>query len=502
MTTEEALTSHPCAVPNPTPKEAYAHAMGQADHAADAISAREAEYAAFLLGKSHSVPASGFMVEAKKLHKKLFDWQRVIVKWALRRGKAALFEDCGLGKTFQQLEWGKHVCEKTGQVLLLCPLAVAEQTHAEAVRFGYKTRVVRNQSQCGPGINIANYEMLGNKLLDTQSSIGYYCCMESTLTLPVSLQEAVLFFADPSRAHQFAVMLRWPDGRITCPRCDHDKHSFISTRRIYFCKGCKKQFTVKVASIFEDSPLGMDKWMLAVWLIVTCKNGISSYEMASHLKITQKSAWFLLHRVRKALQNGSFVKLGGDGGEVEVDETYIGGKARNMHKDRKERVFGKKYVHGPVGKVAIQGLLDRHGEVRARVVGNVNHEDLRAGVRQHVNLGTKIYSDEIAAYRSLPNEGFEHEFVHHAEKYVDGKIHTNGLENFWSLLKRGLKGTYVSVEPFHLFRYVDEQSFRYNNRKETATERFVEAMANVGGKRLTWEQLTGKRNAEGETQTI
>src|SRR5271168_4390929 len=154
---------------------------------------------------------------------------------------------------------------------------------------------------------------------------------------PKTLQQAIVYFSDPDRALVFAIELRWPDGKIACPRCGSDQHSFVSTRRIWFCKGCKKQFTVKVGTIFEDSPLGMDKWMTAVWLIVNCKNGISSYEVGRDLGITQKTAWFMLHRIRLAMQSGSFVKLGGNGGEVEADETFIGGKARNMHVDVRER---------------------------------------------------------------------------------------------------------------------------------------------------------------------
>src|SRR5439155_24325485 len=144
--------------------------------------------------------------------------------------------------------------------------------------------------------------------------------MESQAKFPKTLQQAIVYFADPDRALAFAIMLRWPDGKITCPRCGSDQHSFISTRRIWFCKGCKKQFTVKVGTIFEDSALGMDKWMIAVWLIVNAKNGISSYEIARALGITQKSAWFMMHRVRLAMHNKDFVKLGGPGSEVEVDE--------------------------------------------------------------------------------------------------------------------------------------------------------------------------------------
>jgi len=302
--------------------------------------------------------------------------------------------------------------------------------------------------------------------------------------LPESLQEAVIYFSDVDRAHKFATKLRWPNG-IECPRCGSKEHSYISTRRIWFCKGCKKQFTVKVASIFEDSPLGMDKWMLAVWLIVTCKNGISSYEIASHLGITQKSAWHLMHRVRKAMQSGCFSKLSG---EIEADETFIGGKARNMHVEKRmRRITGT----GSKDKVPVLGMMERGGKVRTMVVPNRKKKALQAEVRKHVEAGSALYTDALLSYEGLAGE-YAHQVVDHAVQYVDGKVHTNSMENFWSLLKRMISGTYVSVEPYHLHRYLDEQALRFNERKMTAAEKFAAVMANVGGKQLTWDQVTGK----------
>jgi transposase-like protein len=303
--------------------------------------------------------------------------------------------------------------------------------------------------------------------------------------LPESLQEAVVYFSDIEKAHKWAVALRWPTG-IECPRCGSKEHSFITTRHIWFCKGCKKQFTVKVGSIFEDSPLGMDKWMLAVWLLVTCKNGISSYEVASHLGITQKSAWHLMHRVRKAVQSGSFVKFSG---ECEVDETFIGGKARNMHiAERKRRITGT----GGKDKTAVMGIMERGGKVRTVVVQNRKKKALQAEVRKHVEAGSALYSDALLSYNGLESE-YAHQVIDHAVAYVDGNVHTNSLENFWSLLKRSISGTYISVEPFHLHRYLDEQAYRFNNREMSAAERFAEAMVCVNGKKLTWDHLTGKQ---------
>jgi transposase-like protein len=311
---------------------------------------------------------------------------------------------------------------------------------------------------------------------------------------PHTLQEAIIYFSDPERAFVYAVNLRWPDQKIICPRCGNDKHSFIKTRLLWFCKGCQKQFTVKVGTIFEDSALGLDKWMTAVWMLVNCKNGISSHELGRALGVTQKSAWFMLQRIRLALQKKSFVKLGGPGSEVEVDETFIGGKARNMHKQRRARM---KHYGRSEDKAIVMGILHRGGKVHARVVPTAKKDVLYPEIRTRVEDGTKVYTDQAPVYYDLGKE-YDHQVINHLEKYVDGQISTNGIENFWSLLKRGLNGTYVAVEPFHLFRYVDEQAFRFNNRKDDLGEkmndadRFAEAMRHIAGRRLTYAELTGK----------
>ena len=318
--------------------------------------------------------------------------------------------------------------------------------------------------------------------------------MNKTLQLPKTLQEAIVYFSDPQKTFDYAVKLRWPDGKVACPRCNGTEHSFISTRRIWFCKDCKKQFTVKVGTIFEDSALSMDKWMIAVWLVVNAKNGISSYEVARTLGITQKSAWFMMHRVRLAMHNKDFVKLGGPSSEVEVDETFIGGAARFMHPARRKRVITER---GVKDKVAVMGILERGGPVVANVVPTRRKHILQGKIRAHVKAESAIYTDALLSYQGLNNQDFVHQTIDHAERYVDGQVHTNGLENFWSLLKRGLKGTYIAVEPFHLFRYVDEQVFRYNNRatKEHFIgdgDRFQMAMRHIANRRITYEQLTGK----------
>lgn len=317
--------------------------------------------------------------------------------------------------------------------------------------------------------------------------------MDSHSGAPTTLIDAIRYFDDDDVCLAFVANLRWPDG-IKCPRCESAEHSFLATRRLWKCKGCKKQFSVKVGTIFEGSPLGLEKWLPALWMIANCKNGISSYELARALGVTQKTAWFMLHRIRLAMQTETFGKIGG---EVEVDETFIGGRARFMHKNkRREKIKGT----GPMGKAAVMGLLARHGEdghstVRAKVVPNNRKKTLGPEVRKHVEPGAEVFTDALASYNDLSAD-FVHQVIDHAESYAEGRIHTNGMENFWSLLKRAIKGTYVSVEPFHLFRYLDEQTFRFNTRKMSDGVRFIRTASQIVGKRLTYAELIG-----GECQT-
>jgi transposase-like protein len=307
--------------------------------------------------------------------------------------------------------------------------------------------------------------------------------MAKQTDFPRTLQQAIIYFADPENASNFLMQMRWPNG-VECPACDSREVSYLSTRRVWKCKACKKQFSVKVGSIMEDSPIGLDRWLAAIWLIANAKNGISSCELARSLGMTQKSAWFVLHRIRKAMQNGSLNKLAG---LVEVDETYIGGKARNMHLSKRKHLGAR-----DTGKIAVMGLLERNGEVRTMVVQGTKRRMLHGEVSKHVEAGSTVYSDALRSYNQLDQE-FVHHVINHANEYVNGHIHTNGIENFWSLLKRSIKGTYVSVEPFHLFRYLDEQTFRFNTRKGTDADRFVKAAAALTGKRLTYEELIGKK---------
>jgi len=303
---------------------------------------------------------------------------------------------------------------------------------------------------------------------------------------PTTLQEAILYFADPVNCREYLVARRWPNG-TSCPHCGSQNVLFLEKYNRWHCreKHNAPQFTLKTGTIMEDSPIGLDKWLTAMWQIVNCKNGISSYEIHRALGITQKTAWFLDHRIRLALTSGSFEKLTG---EVEADETFIGGKARNMHVGKRQRrITGT----GGKDKTAVMGIMERGGKVRTVVIANRKKKALQAEVKKHVEAGSALYTDALLSYEGLAGD-YAHQVVDHAVQYVDGRVHTNGLENFWSLLKRGIAGTYVSVEPFHLFRYLDEQAYRFNNRKMNDAERFDMAVKGVVGKRLTFAEVTGK----------
>ena len=309
---------------------------------------------------------------------------------------------------------------------------------------------------------------------------------------PKTLQQAIVYFSDPQRAFDYALKLRWPDGKVACPRCESSQNYFIKTRRIWLCRGCNKQFTLKVGTIFEDSALGLDKWMTAFWMLCNCKNGVSSMEIHRTLGITQKSAWFMLQRLRLAMQDKFYTtKLGGSGQGVEVDETFIGGKARNMHKHRRDAMTGRIEED----KAAVVGLIERGGKVRTKVVESRRKGEMQELVKEHVQAGAALYTDAFRSYVGL-DKRYEHETIDHAVEYVRGKVHTNTIENFWSLVKRALHGTYVSVEPYHLYRYLDEQMFRFNNRKDmNDSQRFELGMSQVFGRRLTYADLTGKNES-------
>jgi transposase-like protein len=311
-----------------------------------------------------------------------------------------------------------------------------------------------------------------------------------------TLADAIRYFSDPQVCINTVAGMRWPNGP-QCPAClsPEPRQHWLKTQRRWQCRECGKQYSVKVNTIFEDSPLGLDKWLTTMWLLANCKNGISSYEIMRSVGVTQKSAWFMLQRIRLAMKNQSLLKLGNTGGPVEVDETFIGGKHRNMHAKKRERI---KQVWGNDTKTIVMGMLDRGTrQVRAKVIPDVTRLTLQGEILKHVVRVGTVYTDSHKGYDDLSLKAFVHETVNHLEEYVRGEVHTQGIENFWSLLKRSLNGTYVAVEPFHLERYVDEQAFRFNNRATkdnplTDADRFALVLSQISGKRLTYAELTGK----------
>ena len=308
-----------------------------------------------------------------------------------------------------------------------------------------------------------------------------------------TLRDAIVYFSEFEHCKEFMTELRWPDGKVKCPQCGSEKVTYLAKPRVWKCYGkhTRPTFTLKTGTIFEDSPIPLEKWLPCAWLLINCKNGISSYEVARDLGVTQKTAWFMLQRIRLAMQDD--FKGGMLSGDVEVDETFIGGKARNMHKSKRLEKLGGS-LHGVGGKEMVFGMVERDGKVRPIHLLGRSKPILQAKIRQNVEAGSAIFSDELDSYDGLSPD-FKHQVVNHAVEYVNGNVHTNTMENFWSLLKRGLHGTYISVEPFHLFRYLDEQAFRYNHRKATDAERFATVLKRVVGRRLTYEQLTGKSQA-------
>lgn len=309
--------------------------------------------------------------------------------------------------------------------------------------------------------------------------------MKEAASYPKTLMEIIRYFAEPEVALKFFVDLRWPSG-VCCPRCGSINVRYLGAK--YARWECKekherRQFTVKGGTIMEDSALSLDKWAVAMWLEANAKNSISSYEIHRALSITQKSAWFMRQRIRLAMQTGSLDKMSST---VEADETFIGGKARNMHTGKR-----KAKGRGATGKAIVIGLLERHGggdessKLRAFVVKDTKKKTLEPVVRANVDAGSNLYTDSLASYSGLSSE-YVHDFVNHAERYAKGAVHTNGLENFWSLFKRCIKGTHVNVEPFHLFRYVDAEAFRFNNRSLNDGERFMLVASGMAGKRLTY----------------
>lgn len=314
---------------------------------------------------------------------------------------------------------------------------------------------------------------------------------------PKTLQEAILYFADYENCRQFMIGIRFADGKVTCPYCGSEKVTYLEKARVYRCYGdhAKQKFSLKVGTIMEDSAIGLEKWFPAMWLLANCKNGVSSYEISRSIGVTQKSAWFMLQRIRLAMKNQSILKLGSDGGPVEMDETFVGGKEKNKHKSKRGRGAGHSgKMSGAQGKTIVVGMLERKGRVKAEVVVERTKAALHLVANKHVDAKAQLITDEWGGYDGI---NFERAVINHAHEYVNGSIHTQGIENFWAMLKRSLGGTYISVEPFHLERYIDEQSYRFNNRATkdnplTDLDRFMGVLAQITGKRLTYAELTGK----------
>jgi transposase-like protein len=312
-----------------------------------------------------------------------------------------------------------------------------------------------------------------------------------------TLQAAIQYYSDEQVCVDTVAEMRWPDGKPECPVCGAVEHYYLAARRVWKCRDCGKQFSVKVGTVMEDSPIPLNKWLLAMWMMGNCRNGVSSYEVHRAIGVSQKSAWFMLQRIRLAMRADNAVMIGGEGSTCEADETVVGGKLKNMHVRRKKEMDMAAAGGYTRNKTVVMGVLDRDArKVRATVLPFAGRAAMEATVRKYVQPGTMMHTDAHVGYDNLKRY-FPHEVINHMEAYVRGQVTTNGIENFWSLLKRGLGGTYIAVEPFHLHRYVDEQVFRYNHRKDGKAklsdgDRFRALLSQVAGKRLTWAEVTGK----------
>jgi transposase-like protein len=303
---------------------------------------------------------------------------------------------------------------------------------------------------------------------------------------PTTLLEAVRAFADPQVAHDYFVAIRWPYG-VACPRmgCGSTDVLKIANRNVWKCRECKRQFTAKVNTVFEDSPIGFDKWLPALWLLASNRNGISSCELSRGITVSQKAAWFMLHRLRLMMRSGTWDRLSG---EVEADETYVGGKTRRgVPKAVRIGKAGKKAKMD--AKTVVLGMVERGGRVRAMVVASNRRTTLAPRVLANVEPGSTLYTDSLRSYIGLQGT-YEHRIINHAVAYVEGRVHTNNIENFWSVLKRTLGGTYIAARPFHLDAYLDEQVFRFNASQDKDGDRFVQALKGADGRRLTLATLT------------
>lgn len=311
-------------------------------------------------------------------------------------------------------------------------------------------------------------------------------------SFPTTLIKAVTYFSDEATCRDFLAGMRWPGG-VRCIFCDSDRCGYIATRSLWRCKACRKEFTVKKGTIFEDSPIPLSKWLPAMWLLTAGKKSRSSHQLAKDLGVTQRTAWFMAHRIRLAMETDSFnAPLSG---EVEADETMMGGSDKNKHAHLRRGPWGPM-----LGKTAVMGLLERHGEgasqVRAKAIPSRRKRVIQAEIRQHVAPGSTVITDALASYHEMHRD-YIHEVIDHSEAYVEGRVHTNGIENFWSLFKRVIYGTHHSVQPFHLDRYLAENVRKFNTRKHADDVRFANTVDRAIGRRVTWKELTGKTAPKG-----
>ncbi len=301
----------------------------------------------------------------------------------------------------------------------------------------------------------------------------------------ISLLELFALFPDQESARSYMESIRWPEGP-RCPFCTEDNERVAKRRGGYYrCKSCREDFTVRTGTVMERSHIPLQKWLYAMYMLVTSRKGVSSVELHTKLAITQKSAWFMLHRLREACRDRDNPLSG----IVEIDETYVGGKRKNMSNAKRAKISGR----GTVGKAPVLGMRQRDGKVIAMPIKMTDKDTIQDIIFKHVQEDTIIYTDEHGSYTGLDEEGYEHDTVNHsANEYVDGDVHTNSIEAVWAVFKRGLKGIYHHVSVKHLGRYVDEYAFRLNEGAvdNHTMDRIAAMLLGAQGKRITFEDLT------------